>query len=55
MTIKNKYYNRSHISERKFREILKYFCADLTSTQIAKFVNLNRNTINKIVALISPT
>ena len=52
MTIKNKYYNRSHISERKFREILKYFCADLTSTQIAKFVNLNRNTINKIVALI---
>jgi hypothetical protein len=39
-------------AEKKFREIIKYFCADLTAEQIALFTHLNRNTINKILLLI---
>jgi transposase len=50
--MKNKYGNRLHISERKFREILKLFCADLTATKIAELTNLNRNTINSILSRI---
>ena len=52
MTRKNKYYNRSRISEHKFREIVRYFSVDLNATQIAKLTNLNLNTINKILTLI---
>jgi hypothetical protein len=52
MTIKNKYYNRSRISEAKFREIIKYFALDLNATQITTLTNLNRNTINKVLYLI---
>ncbi|MEC8886090.1 MAG: IS1595 family transposase, partial [Pseudomonadota bacterium] len=29
MTGLNKYYKRSHISEAKFRQIIKLFCHDL--------------------------
>ena len=50
--MKNKYYNRSRISEQKFREVLNYFCADLTAQQITHLTHLNRNTINKILTLI---
>jgi transposase len=52
MTMKNKYYNRSRISEAKFREIIKYFVLDLNATQITTLTNLNRNTINKVLYLI---
>ena len=45
---KNKYYNRSRISEKKFREILKYFCYDETASKTAIYTSINRNTINKI-------
>lgn len=45
---KNKYYNRSRISEKKFREILKYFCFDETASKAAIYTSINRNTINKI-------
>ena len=48
--MKNKYGYRLHISERKFREVLKLFCADLTATKIAELTNLNRNTINAILS-----
>ena len=37
--IKNKSIKHPHISERKFKEILKYFCRDLPA--------LKRNTGNK--------
>ncbi len=50
--MKNKYGNRLHISERKFREILKLFCADLMASKIAELANLNRNTINTILSRI---
>ena len=49
---KNKYIKHTHISERKFREILQLFCADLTSTQIAEVAKINRNTINRILQLL---
>ena len=52
MTKKNKYYNRSRLSEAKFREIIKYFSVDLSATQIAKLATLNLNTVNKILTLI---
>jgi transposase len=45
---KNKYAIRSKISEAKFREILKYFAADLTAKQIAILTKISRPTINKI-------
>jgi transposase-like protein len=43
----NKYFHRSRISERKFRQIVKLFALDLTASQIAEIVNLNRNTVNR--------
>ena len=49
---KNKYIKHTHISEGKFREILRLFCADLTSTQIAEVAKENRNTINRILQLL---
>jgi transposase len=48
--MRNKYGHRLHISERKFREVLKLFCADLTATKIAELTSLNRNTINAILS-----
>ena len=52
MTPKNKYVNRSKISEAKFREIVKLFCLDLDSVQISKLTCLNRNTTNRYLAAI---
>ena len=49
MTIKNKYFIRSRLSEKRFREIIKLFSADLTASQIAFLTQTNRNTINKIL------
>ena len=49
MTIRNKYFIRSRISEAKFRQIVKLFSADLTAVQIALLTKTNRNTINKIL------
>ena len=43
---KNRYIKRSHISERKFREILKCFCLDLTAQSTAKLTRVSRNSIN---------
>jgi transposase-like protein len=52
MTRKNKYYNRSRLSEAKFREVIKYFSVDLSAAQIAQLTHLNLNTINKILTLV---
>ena len=40
---KNRYYKGSHISERKFRQIIKYFSMDITVFQTAQ---VSRQTIN---------
>ncbi len=47
--MKNKYCNRSRISERKFREIIKYFSLDLEAKKIAEITKISRRTINKIL------
>lgn len=47
MTKKNKYAERSRISEAKFRQLVKLFCLDLTATQIAAISELNINTVDK--------
>ena len=46
--MENKYMKRSHISEKKFREIIKYFCMDFTASTTAKLSGISRVTINKI-------
>ena len=47
MKRKNKYVQRSKISEATFREIVRYFSIDLDASQIAVLSGLNRNTINR--------
>ena len=46
--MENKYMKRSHISEKKFREIIKYFSMDFTASATAKLSGISRVTINKI-------
>ena len=48
---KNKYIKSSHISEAKFRHIVKYFSSDISATKIANLTGINRNTINRYLAL----
>ena len=50
--MKNKYIKHSHISEEKFRQILKLFAADLTAKQISDLAGININTINRILNLL---
>ena len=50
--MKNKYYNRSRISEKKFREIIKLFSADLEAKKIALLSDVNINTVNKILKML---
>lgn len=45
--MKNKYSIRSHISERKIRELIRYFAVDLTVLQTAELTGLNHNTVNR--------
>jgi transposase-like protein len=47
MTVKNRYANRSKISEKKIRQIVKLFSIDLDASQVAKISGLNRNTVNR--------
>ena len=48
LSIKNKYIYHSRISEKKFREILWYFSADIEAVKIAEFTDISEKTINKI-------
>ena len=50
--INEKQIHNVHISENKFHQVLRLFCADLTSTQIAEVMQINRNTINRILQLL---
>ena len=52
MTKVNKYVFGAHISERKFRLLLKLFCEDLTSVQISRISGISRVTVNKYVRAI---
>ena len=44
---KNRYMKRSHLSERKFREILKAFCIDITAKDTMDLTGISRYTLNK--------
>jgi transposase len=50
--MKNKYLKGAHLSERKFKEILKLFADDLTATQIASISGVSRVTINSYLKKI---
>jgi transposase len=50
--MKNKYLKGAHISECKFKELLKLFCEDLTATQIANISGISRVTINNYLRMI---
>ena len=45
--MKNIYRKSSHISEAKFREIVRYFSLDLTATNTSQLTGISRPTINK--------
>ncbi len=48
----NKYIKRSHISEAKFRDIVRCFALDVNALNIASLSKLNRNTVNRYLGLI---
>ncbi len=48
MTQKNRYFNRSKISEAKFRQILRYFAIDLTATDCAELSGISVRSVNSI-------
>ncbi len=50
--MKNKMIKRSHLSEKKCREIIQLFTEDLTATQIANITGVSRVTINNYLKLI---
>ncbi len=49
---KNRYINCAHISEAKFRNIVRFFCLDLEANKAAILARVNRNTINRYYRLI---
>jgi len=50
--MKNKYIKSSHISESKFRQLLKCFSQELTASQTAALTSLNRKTVDRIYLLL---
>ena len=46
--MKNRYYYRSHVWERKFREIVRLFCLDVCALTTASILHLNKNTVHQI-------
>jgi len=44
--MRNKYVQRSRISEKKFRQLIQLFPLDLDAVQISQLSHLNRNTVN---------
>jgi transposase-like protein len=47
--MENKYLKHSHISEAKFRQLVRLFCEDMTALQIARLTDLNRKTVNRVL------
>ena len=47
-TMKNKYIYRSRISQKKFREILKYFAEDIEASKISNLTKISEATLCKI-------
>ena len=47
--MRNKYIKRAKISERKFREVLKFFAEDLTVSKISNLSKVSRYNINSLI------
>lgn len=47
MTAKNPYRKNSHLEIKKTRELLKYFCEDLSASSTSRLTWINRNTVNQ--------
>ncbi len=45
LSMKNKYIIRSRISEKEFREILKYFAEDIKASKISNLTKISEATI----------
>src|SRR5687768_1036518 len=50
--MKNRYLKNAHLSEKKVKELLQLFCADLNATQIAHISGISRITVNNYLKLI---
>ena len=50
--MRNRYVKRSRISEKKFRQLVKLFSLQLDAVQISALSHLNRNTINRYLAVM---
>ena len=50
--MKNRYIKDTHISESKFRQLLKLFCEDLTAAQVSELIGIERKTVNRIFQLL---
>ena len=48
--MRNKYLKHTHISEAKFKQILKCFSQDFTASQTSLLTNVSRNSINGLFA-----
>ena len=48
MKIKNRYYQRSRITEAKFRQLIRCFALDLTASNIAELIGLSVQSTNSI-------
>lgn len=44
----NRYYRRSHITEKRFRLLVRYFAMDLSASQTALISGISRRTVNSI-------
>jgi AraC-like DNA-binding protein len=44
----NRYYRRSKISERKFRQLVRHFALDLTASDAAQLTGLSRRSTTTI-------
>ena len=49
--MKNKYEIGTHVSERKYRQILKLFSLDIPALTTSKFMNMNYRTIHRLYTL----
>lgn len=47
--MKNKYVFRSHLSEGKFRDIIRYFSIDMEASKIALLTGVCKNSVSKIL------
>lgn len=48
----NKYLKFTHVSEPKFRQVLRLFSSDVPSLTTAKLVSLNKNTTHALCSKI---